>query len=857
MIFLSGALEHKHHNMTKKESKKPEVEAEPRFSSEEYVGTIMNCFSCDFTRLSNIHVLDDFTILTATGNLVLKIEIETKKVEWILGKDGGGIGAICVHPTREYFAVAEKIGAQSGATAKPHVYIYNNQKELYKTLNNGTECMYTACNFSSSGDKLATVGGHPDYMLTVWNWKEECVILRFKAWGSEVFRVTFNSNDDGFLTTSGIGHIKFWEMAKTFTGLKLQGAIGKFGKVDIQDLMGYVELPDGKVLSGSQTGSLLMWEANLLKVEIMNKDGEACHNGPVEVIILLEEIIDDNTQRVFLSAGNDGYMRYWRFCDIDMADTTDTRDWAEIECIKEVLIDPDCCIRSLARTKTHWIVQDANGKYWKSEMLSLSEILEPTDPDASITVKVASTQLLSLHAGAITCVEASHNEYCCATGGADGTLRLWSFLYKKEIYCSRYSSGFSVLHWIPLSHDKSGTLLVAGFSCGIVRVIKKTMTEFVLCSVWKPHTCQVTSLSFNKSYEWAATTSQDGSIFFFKIKDIASSWIPIGESKLSAVGKCSYWEGDDVIIGLEDGKVISVPKPDPSTINPEITFIFKCTENQLQYRQRPKPPEKPTKKRDLTEEEDLNEDEEEEEDEDDYLEEEVEEAGSVAINAILRMPQSLGKTLVVAMDTEEYSYTYAGVSWPQEGLEITPEDPILNISHYNTVVNRLKLSPKGTYLILGCGRGTVMLRDAAGLKKCWHLNLGHDGRTESRQSGACLPGTILGVSMSFDESILMSVSEDGSFLTYSLTDIPDAPSPPVAAPLDISGWEKATKSIADAPAEALSIQEMKVCIDVPLLLFVFHTIAVLCSRIFKKKKKNRIKKTRIVHMRQLSVRNSH
>lgn len=36
-------------------------------------------------------------------------------------------------------------------------------------------------------------------------------------------------------------------MALTFTGLKLQGALGRFGKTALTDIEGYVELPDGKV----------------------------------------------------------------------------------------------------------------------------------------------------------------------------------------------------------------------------------------------------------------------------------------------------------------------------------------------------------------------------------------------------------------------------------------------------------------------------------------------------------------------------------------------------------------------------------------------------------------------------------
>ena len=40
---------------------------------------------------------------------------------------------------------------------------------------------------------------------------------------------------------------RFWKMASTFTGLKLQGFLGRFGKTALTDIEGYVELPDGKV----------------------------------------------------------------------------------------------------------------------------------------------------------------------------------------------------------------------------------------------------------------------------------------------------------------------------------------------------------------------------------------------------------------------------------------------------------------------------------------------------------------------------------------------------------------------------------------------------------------------------------
>ena len=53
-----------------------------------------------------------------------------------------------------------------------------------------------------------------------------------------------------YMRIAGTGHIRFWSMARTFTGLKLQGSIGKFGNEELSDVTGYADLPDGKVNMG-------------------------------------------------------------------------------------------------------------------------------------------------------------------------------------------------------------------------------------------------------------------------------------------------------------------------------------------------------------------------------------------------------------------------------------------------------------------------------------------------------------------------------------------------------------------------------------------------------------------------------
>lgn len=162
------------------------------------------------------------------------------------GKDRDGVGSIAVHPKKTHFAVAEK-------GVKPNIYIYSYPDlKLYRILQKGTEQRYAHVEFSKSGDKLVSLGGFPDFTITVWDWLGEKVILKAKANSQEVYRASFSPYTDDILFTSGFAHIKFWKMAQTFTGLKLQGEIAKTGALEMSNVSGFHELPDGKVLSGTE-----------------------------------------------------------------------------------------------------------------------------------------------------------------------------------------------------------------------------------------------------------------------------------------------------------------------------------------------------------------------------------------------------------------------------------------------------------------------------------------------------------------------------------------------------------------------------------------------------------------------------
>jgi len=45
----------------------------------------------------------------------------------------------------------------------------------------GTEQAYSFIDFNPKGNLLASVGSAPDYMLTVWDWNKENIMLRSKV----------------------------------------------------------------------------------------------------------------------------------------------------------------------------------------------------------------------------------------------------------------------------------------------------------------------------------------------------------------------------------------------------------------------------------------------------------------------------------------------------------------------------------------------------------------------------------------------------------------------------------------------------------------------------------------------------
>ena len=451
---------------------------------------LYNIFGFDLSRRYNAIPLNETTLVITCGNYAMFYDLISGE-ERIIHGHHNGISCCAVHPNHEYVALGE-----SGHDPLMCIYHYPSMK-LFRMLKGGTEEAYTAVNFSPDGKMLAAVGTFPDYMLTVWDWERETLILRSKAYSQDIYRVTFSDNLHGRLCSSGVGHVRFWEMAKTFTGLKLQGEIGKFGNIEISDIAGYAMFPDGKVLSGSESGSLLLWEDALVKCEFIRQGGKRCHKGMVEVVY--------HKGHDIITAGKDGDIRVWDFSTIDTAETEDTSVAIDLTQKAKLKLSKNSSIKCMYPVGADYFVVDEKQGIWRADL---------DNKKAELICK--------FHSGAIRALAFSPDGSLFVSGGDDGFVRLWTVEDKKLFGELHFESGITKIVW-PDNLDDKDTILV-GFADGCLRVIVASSEGLLLKQPLKPHTGAIRDISINGKL--VATTGDDGALFFLRAE--GNTLTPLG-----------------------------------------------------------------------------------------------------------------------------------------------------------------------------------------------------------------------------------------------------------------------------------------------------------------------------------------
>ena len=284
-------------------------------------------------------------------------------------------------------------------------------------------------------------------------------------------------------------------MASTFTGYKLQGDLGKFGKTEITDIEGYAELPDGKVLSGTEWGNMLLWDGGLIQTEISRRKNKSCHVGSIHQITL-----DDGD---IYTLSDDGTVRIWDFETIDTAEPTEEGVKLEIEPVNELKVGNNVALKTMVKDiadeSTIWYAQDSNGGIWR---LDLSFSASSENP----------RQLFNYHAGIINGIGCCPNSHLFATTADDGSVKVYNYLSYEIIAQTKFKNGGTALKWLPLSIDGEGATICTGFQDGLLKFLKvlpktgsQSQFQLVLFEIFKPHKKAINKISINRSGSIIAT----------------------------------------------------------------------------------------------------------------------------------------------------------------------------------------------------------------------------------------------------------------------------------------------------------------------------------------------------------------
>ncbi|XP_078485320.1 cilia- and flagella-associated protein 57 [Ciona intestinalis] len=211
----------------------------------------------------NIGYLEEQTIVFPSGNQVVRFNIDQKQQRFIPGSDKSqGMTAIALSPNRRYVAVAEK-------GDKPTVTIYDmlhDQSKKRKTLSapDLQTNEFVSLAFSPDSKYLIAQGSRPEWMLVYWAWEKSKIMATMKTTnqsGQPVYQVSFNPQDNTQICVIGNHIFKLFRYA--------EGNLKQFGfqKMDLQNYLSHSWVSDERVVVGTDTGRLLLFENGELKSE--------------------------------------------------------------------------------------------------------------------------------------------------------------------------------------------------------------------------------------------------------------------------------------------------------------------------------------------------------------------------------------------------------------------------------------------------------------------------------------------------------------------------------------------------------------------------------------------------------------
>ncbi|XP_042164207.1 cilia- and flagella-associated protein 57 [Oncorhynchus tshawytscha] len=213
--------------------------------------------------INNICYFDEQTVIFPCGNNCVRYNIDQRWQRFIPGTEKSqGMQALAISANRRYLAVSER-----GEKGTITVYdLQHEQSRKRKVLSGGEVPVLEFVSMAFSPDSKYLIGqaGAPDWTLFYWMWEKQKVMASVKTTGSTnpINQVSFNPQDNTQICVSGNGVFKLFRYA--------EGALkqSNFLKLESHNFLSHTWMSEERVIAGTETGRLLVFESGDLRWEM-------------------------------------------------------------------------------------------------------------------------------------------------------------------------------------------------------------------------------------------------------------------------------------------------------------------------------------------------------------------------------------------------------------------------------------------------------------------------------------------------------------------------------------------------------------------------------------------------------------
>jgi len=416
--------------------------------------------------VGNINYLDEQTVLFPSGNQVVRFNIDQKQQRFIPGSEKcTGMTALALSPNRRYLAIAEK-------GDKPLVTVWDllhDQSKKRKTLSvpDLSAQSFISLAFSPDSKYLIAQSKYPDWQLFYWAWEKGKVMASLKTSGQAtmpVYQVSFNPQDNTQICVTGSQIFKLFRYA--------EGNLKQFGyqKTEPQNFLCHAWVSEDRVLVGTETGHLLLFENGEVKLEFLADvpTGSIAEASPSRGSNLYEEALKEEEgvagyqQVTSIVAHSKGFACSSGLGTIHLFEKSEEKD--VYKKILVVSIAPDPHNTDPLQAKSQMIF---------SLCVSPSEetLVASTDHSQLYSISLSSADLgkgeqgafdqltHSFHSQGITGLDVCIRKPLIATCSMDRSIRIWNFETSiLELYKIFQEEAYSI------AIHPSGLYILVGFS---------------------------------------------------------------------------------------------------------------------------------------------------------------------------------------------------------------------------------------------------------------------------------------------------------------------------------------------------------------------------------------------------------